>query len=56
MGFYEELKICPDNVIIFTDHQIHERKAPLYKYEALLLESVLMPKTYISILTIKAYS
>lgn len=60
MDSYDKLEMCPDNVVIFTlplmtDHQIHERKAPLYKCEALLLESVLMPKTYITILTIKAY-
>lgn len=57
MDSYEELKMRPDNVVIFkiplmTDHQIHERKAPRYKCEALLLESILMPKTYITILTI----
>lgn len=49
MDSYEELKMCPVNVVIFTlplmtDHQIHERKAPRYKCEALLLESVLMPR------------
>lgn len=61
MDSYEELKMCPDKLVILTlslmtDHQIQERKHPLYKFEALLLESVLIPKTYITILTIKAYS